>query len=151
MDFMKKHKFKLMLLGVFILVLIISLFALVALLYPDSRKNVYGNRLNGIENVKISNQVITEIKDKVGNKDFVNDIDYTLKGRLINFSIEVKDTTKLNDAKKLVDYITDIFDDDTKSYYDIQVFVVSEVKESKSYPIVAYKHKKSDKFVWTNN
>lgn len=151
MDFMKRHKFKLILLGVFILVFIIALVALIKLLYPDSRKDVYGNRLAGIEKVKISDQIVTEIKDKIGSSDFVNDVDYVLKGKLINFVIDVKDDIKKDDIKKLANNVTDLFESDIQNYYDIQIIVISDKEESKNYPVFAYKHKSKKEFVWTNN
>lgn len=151
MDFIKRHKVKLVLLGVFLLVFIVALFVLINLFYPDSRKDVYGNRLSGIENKKVSNQAITEIKDKISSSDFVDGIEYSLKGRLINFQIEVKSSTKVSEAKKLVSNIIESFDNDTKKFYDIQVIIIENDEQSKNYPVFAYKHKTNDKFVWTNN
>lgn len=151
MDFMKRHKIKLVLLGVFILVFIASLIALVSMLYPDSKKDVYGNRLEGIKEVKISNQVITEIKDKVLSSEYVDDVDYVLKGKLITFKIEVKADTKMASAKKLVSNITECLSEKIQTFYDIQVIIIEDKEESTNYPVFAYKHKTSKNFVWTNN
>lgn len=151
MDFMKKHKIKLILLGVLILVFIISLFALVSLLYPDLKKDIYGNRLSGIGDVKISNQVITKVKDDLDSSRIINNTDYVLKGKLINFIIEVKKDTKIESSKKLVEIVLDSIEDEIKSYYDIQVIITEETEKNESYPIMAYKHKTSKEFVWTNN
>ena len=93
MDFIKRHKFKLALLILFLIVFVVALYVLIGLLYPDNRKNVYGNRLLGIEKVKLSEQSITEIKDKMEANDFVNNTKYSLNGKLINFIIEVKADT----------------------------------------------------------
>ena len=78
MNFTTQHKIKLLLLGVFILVFIIALFVLINLLYPDSRKDVYGNRLDGINSNKVSNQTITQIKDKISTTGLVENIEYLL-------------------------------------------------------------------------
>ena len=148
MDFMKKHKMKLILLGILILVFIISLFAIVSLLYPDLRKDIYGNRLSGISDVKISNQVITKVKDDLNFSKIVVNTDYVLKGKLINFIVKVKKDTNINDAKKLPDIILESIEDKIQEYYDIQVIIT---EENEKYPIMAYKHKTSKTFVWTNN
>ena len=87
MEFIKRHMFKLILLVVFLVVFVVTLVAFLKLLYPDSRKDVYGNRLAGIENVLISNQVITEIKDKISASEFVLEVEHLLKGRLLDFII----------------------------------------------------------------
>ena len=151
MDFIKRHKFKLILLVVFLIVFVVALITLINLLYPDSRKDVYGNRLDGIEDVKISNQAITEIKDKINSSDFVSDVEYLLKGRLINFTIMVNADTNKESSKQLVTNITEVLDSEIQKFYDIQVIIIEDKEESTSYPVFAYKHKTSEKFVWTNN
>ena len=151
MDFIKRHKFKLILLVIFLIVFVVALYVLIGLLYPDNRKNVYGNRLLGIEKVKLSEQSITEIKDKMEANDFVNNTKYSLNGKLINFIIEVKADTNKNSSKTLVNNILEVFSDEVKKFYDIQVIIIEDKEESTNYPIFAYKHKSKDTFVWTNN
>jgi len=160
MEFIRRHWLKLTLIILFLAMLIVGVFAVLKFLYPDSRKNVYGNRLIGIEDVKIENKTIDEIKEKINANDYVIDVDYILKGKLINFTIEVNTDTDKNSAKSLVNNITEVFSTEIKEFYDIQVLIVefkeetenSEETEKKSnYPIFAYKHKTSEKFVWTNN
>lgn len=151
MDFIKRHKFKLILLVIFLVVFAVALYVLIGLLYPDNRKNEYGNRLLGIEDVKISEQSITEIKDKIESNEFVNSTKYSLNGKLINFIIDVKADTDKNSSKGVVNNIIEVFSDEVKKFYDIQVIITEDKEESISYPIFAYKHKSRDTFVWTNN
>lgn len=150
MDFMKRHRLKLVLLGVFVLTFIIALFALISLLYPDAKKDVYGNRLEGINKVKISNQIITEIKDKLASSELVGEVEYVLKGRLINFDIKAKDSIDINTLKELVDKIPESFSKKQLNYYDIQVCIIMPGENDET-SVFAYMHKSSDKFVWTNN
>ena len=151
MNFVKRHKIKLILLVVFLSVFVVALIALINLLYPDSRKNVYGNRLDGIENVSIKGKVLTEIKDKISASDFVLEIDDLLTGRLVKFTIYVKAGTNKEEAKKVVTNITETLNEDIQKFYDIQVMINEENEESTVYPIFAYKHKASKNFVWTKN
>lgn len=151
MNFIKRHKFKLILLVVFLIVFVVALVAFINLLYPDSRKDEYGNRLDGIENVPIKTTVMTEIKDKIGSYDFVLEADYLLTGRLVKFTISVKADTNKEEAKKVVTNITDVFSNEIKEFYDIQVMISEDKEESTQYPIFAYKHKTSKEFIWTNN
>jgi len=151
MDFIKRHKFKLILLVVFVIVIVVALIALMNLLYPDSRKNVYGNRLEGIENVSIKEKVLTEIKDKISASDFVLEVDDLLTGRLVKFTIYVKADTNKDEAKKLVDNITETLSEEIKGFYDIQVMINEDKEGSTAYPIFAYKHKTSKEFIWTKN
>lgn len=150
MDFVKRHRIKLILLGVFVLTFIIALFALISLLYPDAKKDVYGNRLDGINKVKISSQIVTEIKDKVNSSNLVEEVEYVLKGRLINFDIKAKDGADVNELKQLTAKIPESFSNKQLEYYDIQVCITMQ-SENEQTSIFAYKHKSSDNFVWTNN
>lgn len=151
MNFMKDRKIKIILLCIFILVFVISIIAIVSVLYTDSSKDVYGNRLSGIEDVKVSNQEILKIKDDFKLSKLVKTTDYSLKGRLMNFVIEVEDTTKVADVKKIAQNILTSLDEKVQGYYDIQLFIVSNDEKNEDYPIMAYKHKTSKNFVWTNN
>ena len=151
MDFIKRHKFKLILLFIFVVVFIVALIVLMNLLYPDSRKNVYSNRLEGIENLKIKSKVLTEIKDKVNASEFVLEVDDLLTGRLVKFTIYVKADTNKEEAKKLVTNITETLSEEIQEFYDIQVMINEDKEESTSYPIFAYKHKTSKDFIWTKN
>lgn len=158
MKFIKRHWLKLTLLLIFLITLIVGAYAVIKFLYPDSRKDVYGNRLIGIEEVEIKNKTIEEIKEKIRTSESVVYVDYILKGKLINFTIEVKENTDKNTSKSLVNHITEIFSQEIKEFYDIQVLIIEEKEETEeetekksNYPIFAYKHKTSEKFVWTNN
>jgi len=151
MDFIKRHKFKLILLIIFLIVFIVALFALINLLYPDSRKDEYGNRLEGIETVPIKTKVLTEIKDKISSYDFVLEVDDLLTGRLVKFIIYVNADTNKEEAKKVVTNITDVFSTEIQEFYDIQVMILEDKEESTEYPIFAYKHKTSNEFIWTKN
>ena len=160
MEFLKRHWFKLTLIILFLAMLIIGVFAVLKFLYPDSRKDVYGNRLLGIEDVVIESEMVDEIKEKISSNEFVVDVEYILKGKLINFTIEVKENTDKNTAKSLVNNITETFSTEIKEFYDIQVLIIEfkeetenpeETEQKSNYPIFAYKHKTSENFVWTNN
>jgi len=158
MEFIKRHWFKLTLIILFLAMLIIGVFAVLKFLYPDSRKDEYGNRLIGIEDVVIEDKTVDEIKDKISANEFVTKVSYILKGKLINFTIEVVQNTDKNTAKTLVNNITEVFNTEIKEFYDIQVLIIEkqekteeETEKNSNYPIFAYKHKTSENFVWTNN
>ena len=59
---MKKHKGLIICLVILLILGIIAFVVAKKLLYPDSSKNKYGDRLNGIENYPISDNTINEMK-----------------------------------------------------------------------------------------
>ena len=155
MDFIKRHWLKLGLILIFLIMIILGIYAVLKFVYPDARKNVYGSRLLGIEDVPISNDDIKEIKEKISGSEIVVDVDYVLKGRLINFTIYVAKDTDVASAKALVNHIIEVFSPEIQEFYDIQVLINEEKEETeeknKQYPIFGYKHKTKKEFVWTNN
>ena len=93
MKFIKEHKYTFIIAGVFIVLFIFAFIGLKNLLYPDSGKDKYGDRLDGIEEHPIKNEDIESVKSKVKESKKVNDITYSLEGRLMKFAIDVKKGT----------------------------------------------------------
>lgn len=148
MDFIKKHKFWIIII-IIVLVLGFLIYGICSLLLPNSSKDLYGNRLDGIEEVMISNDTISKIKEEIGQISEVNTIEYHLSGRIANFIIDVKKDTDLISAHGLADKLLPYFEDSQKEYFDIQVLITcKEDSESTLYPMAGYKHKTSVGFKW---
>lgn len=149
MKFIKRHKFLLIGLAIFLVLIIVGFFAVRSLLYPDFKKNLYGDRLEGIESYSIEENVLTKIKEELTSTGKVNQTTTDIKGRLLNFIVDVKPGTDLVTAKSFGDKILKNLDDKVKTYYDIQLFVTSKDDTgSELYPLIGYKHKTSVNFVW---
>ncbi len=116
---------------------------------PVFSNNKYGDRLNGIEDHKISSNTIDDIEKTIKENKQVSEVTYHNEGRILNFIITVSADMKTEDAKALDDIILDKISDDNKSYYDIQILIDTE-EENNSYPIVGYKNKSKDDFVYGN-
>ena len=116
---------------------------------PVFSNNKYGDRLNGIEDHKISSNTIDDIEKTIKENKQVSEVTYHNEGRILNFIITVSADMKTEDAKALDDIILDKISDDNKSYYEIQILIDTE-EENNSYPIVGYKNKSKDDFVYGN-
>lgn len=148
MEFIKKHKVLLICLGVLLVLIIVALLAIKAYLYPDNSKDKYGNRLDGIDEVVISNEVISKIETTIKEEKGVVDCEYLLTGKIIKVFVTVDGTVDITSAKKLSSVILDNLDESQKSFYDIQYYVDCS-EENELYPIIGSKHKTSATFVWT--
>ena len=149
MKFIKNHKVSIGIL-IFLLVLLISGLLIIGPSLFFSSDKLYGNRLNDIEEHKISDTTINEIKTSIKENTNVKDVNIKKVGRILNFEIKVSNETNIDEAKNLSNIILEKIDDEDKNYYDIQVFLVSD-EESEVYPKIGYKHKTSNSFVWSNN
>ena len=150
MEFFKRNKVTIIIGCIFLVIMIASSVALIKLVYPDSKKDLYGNRLDGIENVLISENTIKDIESSLKETELVNTVVYDLKGKLINFIIDVKKDTDKVSAQALTDKIISSFKEEEKNFYDFQVFLTCTEEESEIYPMIGYKHKTSVNFMWTN-
>ena len=150
MKFIRKHKFTTFTI-IMLLVIFILAFSLIRFLVPNYDGDGYGNRLRGIENYKIDDKTVNELKNTIGQKENVVSVDYLLTGRLIDITLVVKDEVEKDAAKAIAGECIPYFTDEQKKYYDIQILVKSENEESEKYPVIGYKHKTSETLIWSNN
>ncbi len=148
MKFIKKNKFTLIVIVLFIMMVIAGV-KIKDLLVPNSGKAIYGNRLDG--KVVLSDEMFSNIKDVLIKDEMIDDLTYDIRGKLVNFTLQVSDVLSVYDAKWRADMILDHFSEEGKAYYDIQVFVVKKNEDLNDFPIIGYKHTKSDHFVYTKN
>ena len=146
---LKKNKYTTIAIIVFFVLIILG-FVLYKFLFPNQGKPVYGNRLDGIENVAISSNDLKDLDAKLSRNDKVVKSKSDLKGRTVNVILTVKKQTSVNDAKALTSAVTKEFDKEQLSYFDFQVFIVSESEEDTGYPIIGYKSKVNDSFSFSN-
>lgn len=146
MDFIKKHK-KLTVLLAIIFIFIIIVILLLKSFSIDTSKSEYGNRLDGIEKVKIEKNTISKLEKEMTDIEEVKSCKYRLQGRLVYVKITFKEGISVENAKEIGNKALEYFSDDEKKYYDIQIMLLNE-KDSEGYPKVGYKHKTSESIVW---
>lgn len=142
--FIKTHK-KQCLIGGAIFLVILLVIMIWLFIVPLFSNNKYGDRLDGIENHKISSSTVNDIESAIKENQMVSDVEYHNEGRILNFIITVSSEMSVDDAKKLGDVILDKISNDDKEYYDIQVLIDTE-DENENYPIAGYKHKTEKAF-----
>lgn len=147
MDFVKKHKVLLIVVGIILILLIIA-FIFIKQFMAESSKDAYGNRLDNIDKVEISKETEDNLKKDLEQIESISKVEYRLQGKLINIMMTIKEGTSLEEAKENANKVLEYFDDEQKSYYDIQVFLTNELEESEGYPTIGYKHKTSDALIW---
>ena len=147
---MKKIKIKnnrvIMIIGACLVVLLIFILAAVFDTTGESSA-IYGSRLDGIEDVKITKSKINKINDKVKSLGKVKSINTYVSGRIINSEIKVEADATRDEAKALAPKILETLTEDEKKYYDVQVFIDKD--DDASFPIIGYSHHNKDSFSWT--
>lgn len=134
----------------FLVVLVFGFITVNAYLHPDDENTVYGNRLDGIDKVKISDTKMKEVTTSIDENENITSSKVWVEGRIIKISIVCSD--EKNTIEKLEEIldkvVTDSFSDEEKKFYDIEIFVKNE---DANYNLIGYKNKKKDTITWTSD
>jgi len=120
-----------------------------AYLDPEDELAVYGNRLEGIEKVIITDTKKNEVVDFIKEDENVTYASITIQGKIINISI--KSGNKKNTIDKMKEKGIEIikkFSDDEIAFYDFQFFIKNE---EANYNLIGYKNKKKDDISWVDD
>lgn len=149
--FIMNHKKGLAIFGILLLIFVILCIFVWGFLFPDGSKSEYGNRLDGIDKVRISDDKLKKLETELEGRDFVKSADAYITGRIINVMIDVNDGTDVATAKALTEVVKSNFSEDELAFYDTQVYLTNEGNSESSYPYIGYKHRTESDFFWTNN
>ena len=123
MNYIKKHKLTVFIILVYI-VMICFAFFIYNMFIGSSGLPVYGDRLDGIEDVMISDKQFNDIKDELLKEDIVVNVTKPyLNGKILKVIVYVGDKAEIDPSKKLTDKITQVLNDEQNKYFDIEVYV----------------------------
>lgn len=128
MKFFKRNKITIIFILLFILLVFVAFRAL-KVLVPDEKTPVYGDRLDKIEEVKISDETYSKIKEELEGNSFVESVTTDLEGKIVYVVINVNDETKTTAVAGFPDVVLAHLSDEQKAYYDIQVLINKKYTE----------------------
>ena len=148
-DWIKKNKglSVILLLAVVFLIVIIVIF--VELLVGGSH-NKYGNRLDGINKVKISEKTYDGVKQEIEETGLTEEVETRLQGRIVYTTITLKIDTSVDKAKEIASNTLDNYTSSELEYYDFSFFLKWKGEESDTV-ITGNKHHSLDTITWTNS
>lgn len=150
MKFIKKNKFKIVIICIVSIILLTSSYSIARLLFPNLNTPIYGNRTEGIEKVKIDDKKKADIVSNIKKDDNVAGVSMNIGGTLIDIIIDVESTVDVDTAKNVGVEVLNELTTKEKDFYDIQVFITQKGNSSNNlFPIIGYKHKYSSNLVWT--
>ena len=123
MEYIKKHKLTSFIILVYIVVIGFGFF-IYNLFIGSSGLPVYGDRLDGIEDVPITDEQKTKIVEDIAKENFVIKVkEPYLSGKILKVIITVADTAEIAPSKQLADRVTAQLTDEQKAFYDVEVFI----------------------------
>lgn len=145
---MKNKGFAIIIALTIVLFLILLIIFLQMLLGGSSDK--YGNRLDGIDKVKISNETFEGVKNEVSDTGLVEDISTRIQGKIVYTTITLKSDTSKDKAKEIASNTLDNYSEDELKFYDFSFFLKWN-SEDGEIVITGNKHHSLDSITWTNN
>lgn len=150
MKFIKKNKFTIIAI-IFFMALVVLGVQVKNLLVPDEGKASYGDRLEGIENHKLSSDLLTNIASKLKENTNILEVSNKVHGKIINFMITVNADMNVSDAKVIANSIIPMFENNELSYYSLQVYVLKEDEALNNFPIIGYKGIEASELIFTKD
>ncbi len=132
----------------FILFLILLIIFFQMLIGGSSDK--YGNRLDGINKVKISNETFEEVKKEVTDTELAEEVSTRLQGKIVYMTITLKGDTSKDKAKEIASATLDNYSEDELKFYDFSFFLRWKGEEGDTV-VTGNKHHSLDSITWTNN
>lgn len=149
LEYIKSHKIVVAAAAFAVLILLI-LFMIIKTFFQGDEKAIYGDRLKGMDAVKITEKEQKELIKKLEDDSAVSKCTYSLQGKIINMVITVNDDVGVDTAKSLAGKTLEVLDEDQKKFFDIQVFI-KKTNKATDFPIIGYKQNKKDGFSWTKD
>jgi len=120
--------------------------------YFGSGTSKYGDRLDGIESVPITDDAKMNIIGKIKEEESVTDAKIDVIGKRICIRIVFSEDTLLDTAKNTAVKIIDEFSEEEQAFYDIEFTLVSPSSDtSDGFTIMGNKNVSGSNLVWNNN
>ncbi len=116
---------------------------------PSDLNTVYGSRLDGIENVIISDEKKDEIIKFIKDNEDVSSASIDIQGKIINISIKIGNKENTIDImKEKCSLIVNKFSKEEIEFYDFQFFIKNE---DANYNLIGYKNKKNEELSYSHD
>lgn len=139
-----RHKFLFFICFCAFVALVILLYIFFSLFVGSN--DPYGDRLKGINSVKITNKEKKEVEKFLTDKEEVTKASVRVQGKIIYVHIQFGDSVGLDKAKEISSESLGKFSDDEKKFYDMGYFLRQD-KEDGFY-VTGNKYVDSDNIFW---
>ncbi len=146
LNFIKKHKK-----GVIITTIVLLVFLILAVIFINKfvlyHGSSYGDRLDGIEEVKLNDDKFRSIEEKLKDQEGISSASASLNGKIIHVFV----TASITDNEKLKSTaasILEVLSDEEKKFYDIEIYYSSS--ENADFSLIGYYRKGSEGFTWSS-
>lgn len=150
--FYQNNRVFVILMSIVLVCIIIMSICLISYFYGGKDSSVYGERLDGIESVKIEESRQNELEKKIDESSLIDSSNITVTGKIVYVKINFVDTASLVEAQGKALEILDEFSDEEKKIYDFHFTLKQKKNENGSgFIISGAKNVNGTNLVWNNN
>lgn len=152
-NFYREHRVFTILMAIALVCLVTMCTILIQCFYVGNGTDKYGNRLEGIEEVEITSEKISEYELSVTESAEVESTTATVTGKIVYININFVGETSLDIAKSIALKSLDNFTEEYLGYYDFHFTLkCASTENSDGFLISGAKNKNgSGPIVWNNN
>ena len=130
----------------------ISAALLLKYFYYGNGGSKYGDRLDGIELITVSDDKKNSVVEDIKKRKNVKDAKVEVSGKIIYIRIAFNAGADLDTSKAIAVNTLEQFSDEEKAFYDIHFTLVSEKNEvSDGFTIMGSKNVNGTNLIWGNN
>jgi len=153
LNFINKHKGLSIVIGLSLVLFIILLVIFISLFF-GSGQSLYGNRLEGIEEVELTSKFLNDVQTKIKEDESVKDANVRLQGKIVYIVLEVNSDISIETAKTIAAKTLEDFKEEELSFYDFSYLVkwTNLVEEKEEITAIAgYKHHAKENITWSKS
>ena len=132
------------------IVLLIFISVIFIMLMIGNSSDKYGNRLDGIDEVKISSEAYAEVENELIGTGLVEDASVRLQGKIVYTTIVLKSDTGVETAKEIAGNTLDNYEEDELKFYDYSFFLKWKGEENDTV-ITGNMHNNLSSIAWVSS
>lgn len=153
LNVINRHKGLSIVLGLSLILFIIMLIIFVSLFFGNGNGK-YGNRLEGIEDVKLSNSFLNNIEKSLDDDERIINSEVRLQGKIVYINFEVNSDVSIDSAKEIASLILSNFSEEELKFYDFSYLIKWTIESEEGNVVSAIagtKHPLKENITWSNS
>lgn len=137
---------------IIIFVCLLIVIGVFASYFFGTTKSSYGDRLSGIENVKITEEMENNFLNSLKSDEQISDTNIKIRGKVVYITIYFKEGISLVEAESKALASLQQFDESYQKFYDFNYTLKQEATEnSEGFLIMGAKNINGSGLIWNNN
>ena len=150
--FLKENKTLTILFLIAVICIVVSVVLLFKYFYFGNGGSKYGSRLEGIENVTITDESKNNTINNIESNEKVEKVSITINGKRVDIKIIYTSDATLTEAQNIAVLSLDNFSDSEKAFYDFEFTIKQEATETtEGFLLMGAKNVNGTNLVWVNN